>query len=92
VQLALAGDFVPYAVNVAAGEVSNAVRPFMGLAEVLGRFIGGLLDGKPADLEVTYLGELAARGPRSSRSVRSKVFSRRPATTGSPSSTRRNWP
>ena len=64
VQLALAGDFVPFAVNVAAGEVSNAVRPFMGLAEVLGRFIGGLLDGKPADLEVTYLGELAGSGTK----------------------------
>jgi D-3-phosphoglycerate dehydrogenase len=64
VQLALAGDFVPYAVNVAAGEVSNAVRPFMGLAEILGRFIGGLLDGKPADLEVNYLGELAGSGTK----------------------------
>ena len=64
VQLALAGDFVPFAVNVAAGEVSNAVRPFMGLAEVLGRFIGGLLDGKPADLEVNYLGELAGSGTK----------------------------
>jgi D-3-phosphoglycerate dehydrogenase len=64
VQLALAGDFVPYAVNVAAGEVSNVVRPFMGLAESLGRFIGGLLDGKPADLEVSYLGELAGAGTK----------------------------
>ena len=64
VQLALAGDFVPYAVNVAAGEVSNAVRPFMGLAEILGRFLGGLLDGKPADLEVSYLGELAGSGTK----------------------------
>jgi len=64
VQLALAGDFVPYAVNVAAGEVSNIVRPFMGLAEVLGRFIGGLLDGKPADLEVIYQGELAGAGTK----------------------------
>ena len=64
VQLALAGDFVPFAVNVAAGEVSNVVRPFMGLAEVLGRFIGGLLDGKPADLEVVYRGELAGSGTK----------------------------
>lgn len=64
VQLALAGDFVPFAVNVAAGEVSNVVRPFMGLAEVLGRFIGGLLDGKPADLEVVYQGELAGSGTK----------------------------
>ena len=62
VELALAGDFVPFAVNVAAGQVSNSVRPFMGLAEILGRFIGGLLDGEPADLEVIYQGELAGTG------------------------------
>ena len=64
VELALAGDFVPFAVNVAAGDVSNVVRPYMGLAELLGRFIGGLLDGKPADLEVTYQGELAGAGTK----------------------------
>lgn len=64
VVLALAGDFVPFAVNVAAGEVSNVVRPFMGLAELLGRFIGGLLDGKPADLDVVYQGELAGAGTK----------------------------
>ena len=64
VQLALAGDFVPYAVNVSAGEVSNVVRPFMGLAELLGRFIGGLLDGEPADLEVLYQGEIAGSGTK----------------------------
>ena len=64
VQLALAGDFVPFAVNVAAGDVSNMVRPFMGLAELLGRFIGGLLDGEPADLEVVYHGELAGSGTK----------------------------
>ena len=64
VELALAGDFVPFAVNVAAGDVSNVVRPFMGLAELLGRFIGGLLDGQPADLEVIYQGELAGAGTK----------------------------
>ncbi len=64
VQLALAGDFVPFAVNVSAGEVSDVVRPFMGLAELLGRFIGGLLDGEPGDLEVLYQGELAGAGTK----------------------------
>ena len=62
--LALRGDFVPYAVNVSAGEVSESVSPFMGIAEVLGRFIGGLLDGQPADLEVVYQGELAGAGTK----------------------------
>ena len=47
VLLALAGDFVPYAVNVAARDVTDAVRTFMGLAEQLGRFFVGLHDGLP---------------------------------------------
>ena len=64
VQLALAGDFVPFAVNVSAGAVSDVVRPFMPLAELLGRFLGGLLDGEPADLEVLYQGELAGAGTK----------------------------
>ncbi len=64
VELALDGDFVPYAVNVSAGEVSNSVSPFMGLAEILGRFIGGLLDGETANLSVTYQGELAGAGTK----------------------------
>src|SRR5687768_14699437 len=37
VQLALAGEFVPWAVNVDAGEPAEAVRPFLPLAESLGR-------------------------------------------------------
>jgi D-3-phosphoglycerate dehydrogenase len=64
VQLALAGDFVPFAVNVAAGAVSNSVRPFMGLAELLGRFVGGLSEGRASDLEVIYQGELAGSGTK----------------------------
>ncbi|HEY6430287.1 MAG TPA: phosphoglycerate dehydrogenase [Acidimicrobiales bacterium] len=62
VLLALDGDFVPYAVNVAATDVSDAVRAFMGLAEQLGRFFVGLHDGLPDGLEMEYQGELAAEG------------------------------
>ena len=62
VELALAGDFVPFAVNVAAGEVSELVRPFMGLAEQLGRFFGGLHEGNPAKIEISYNGDLAGAG------------------------------
>jgi len=58
--LALAGDFVPYAVNVAATEVSEAVKPFMPLAEQLGRFFAGLHDGLPDRAEIEYRGDLAA--------------------------------
>jgi len=62
VVLALAGDFVPHAVNVAARDVSETVRPFLPLAEQLGRFFAGLHDGLPDRLEVEYQGELAGAG------------------------------
>jgi D-3-phosphoglycerate dehydrogenase len=62
VLLALAGDFVPYAVNVAATDVSETVRPFMPLAEQLGRFFAGLHEGLPDQLEIGFLGELAGTG------------------------------
>ena len=60
VLLSLAGDFVPYAVNVAATDVSDVVRPFMPLAEQLGRFFACLHDGLPDGLEIECQGELAA--------------------------------
>jgi D-3-phosphoglycerate dehydrogenase len=60
--LALAGDFVPYAVNVAASDVSDAVRAFMGLAEQLGLFFVGLHDGLPDALDIEYQGDLAREG------------------------------
>ncbi len=62
VNLALAGDFVPFAVNVAASEVPESVRPFLGLAEQLGRAFSCLNDGLPDALEVEYSGALASEG------------------------------
>ena len=62
VVLALSGQFVPYAVNVAAGAVSDVARPFMGLAEQLGRFFSCLHDDVPTRFEVHYQGELAGSG------------------------------
>ncbi len=57
--LALRGDFVPFAVNVAAAEASETVRPFLGLAERLGRLFTGLGGGAPTTLEIAYEGALA---------------------------------
>jgi D-3-phosphoglycerate dehydrogenase len=57
--LALRGDFVPFAVNVAASEASEVVRPFLPLAERLGRLFSGLAGGAPTTLEVSYEGEIA---------------------------------
>ena len=62
VLLALAGDFVPFAVNVAATDVSETVRPFMPLAEQLGTFLSGMNEGLPATLEIEYQGNLAGAG------------------------------
>jgi len=58
--LALAGEFVPFAVNVAAADVSETVRPFMALAEQLGRCFACLNDGLPDRLDVEYHGGLAS--------------------------------
>jgi len=59
VLLALAGEFVPYAVNVSAAEASETVRPFLPLAERLGAMFGSLNEGTPPQLEVEYQGSLA---------------------------------
>jgi D-3-phosphoglycerate dehydrogenase len=59
VLLALAGEFVPFAVNVSAAEASETVRPFLPLAERLGRLFGALVEGVPPSVEVAYEGNLA---------------------------------
>jgi D-3-phosphoglycerate dehydrogenase len=59
VGLALAGEFVPFAVNVSASEASETVRPFLPLAERLGSLFARLNEGVPSVLEVTYEGQLA---------------------------------
>lgn len=57
--LALNGDFVPYAVNVAAKSISSEVKPFLSLVENLGYIIGSLCETLPAYLDVQVQGEIA---------------------------------
>lgn len=59
VVLALNAEFVPFAVNVSASEASETVRPFLPLAERLGRLLVSLDGGVPDTLEVEYQGQLA---------------------------------
>lgn len=59
VQLALAGDFVPWAVNVDAAEANETIRPFLPLAETLGRLYGSLHQSSPDSFEVCCQGEIA---------------------------------
>ncbi|HXF73630.1 MAG TPA: phosphoglycerate dehydrogenase, partial [Actinomycetota bacterium] len=65
VRLALAGEFVPYAVNVSAGaEVPEVVRPFLGLAERLGALCTGLAEGALRAIECAFLGRIAEADTR----------------------------
>ena len=59
VQLALAGDFVPWAVNVDAAEANEAIRPFLPLAERLGRLYGSLHRSSPDSFELCCQGDIA---------------------------------
>ncbi len=64
VLLALAGDFVPFAVNVSAAEANETLRPFLPLAERLGRLFASLAERAPSVLEVNTQGEIAAYDSR----------------------------
>jgi D-3-phosphoglycerate dehydrogenase / 2-oxoglutarate reductase len=59
VRLALRGEFVPYAVNVAAAEVPEQARPFLPLTERLGRILTGLTDAPMRSIAVEFLGKVA---------------------------------
>ena len=59
VELALAGDFVPFAVNVEAGEAGETVRPYQPLAEKLGALFAGLAHEMAGPLEISYEGQIA---------------------------------
>lgn len=60
VQLALSGDFVPFAVNVAAKPVAEEMRPFLPLCEQLGAFFGRLAPKLPGAIDIEFIGEIAA--------------------------------
>src|SRR5579871_476075 len=58
VVLALGGEFVPFAVNVGAAEASETLRPYLPLAERLGRVFASLNGGLPRQLDIEYQGGL----------------------------------
>ena len=59
VKLALAGEFVPDAVNVGGGVVSEEVAPWLDLVRKLGLLAGALSEELPTSLSVQVRGELA---------------------------------
>ena len=64
VQLALAGDFVPFAVNLAVAEVHDNLRPFLPLAERLGRLFGSLVAELPSTVEIAVEGDIGVYDTR----------------------------
>ena len=69
VLLALAGDFVPFAVNVDAAEANETLRPFLPLAERLGRLFSSLVAGslqgdERAVIEICTEGDIAGYDTR----------------------------
>ncbi len=60
VKLALEGDLVPDAVNVAGGVIDPFVRPGIALVEQLGQVFSGLAASALTSLDIEVRGELAA--------------------------------
>ena len=59
VRLALAGELVPDAVNVAGGTINEYVKPGLPLTEKLGQIFAGLAAGPVTSLDVEVHGELS---------------------------------
>lgn len=60
VSAALKGEFIPNVVNLPVpAEVDEAVRPFMSLAEKLGKLLTHLVEERVDEIELEYLGGLA---------------------------------
>ena len=60
VRLALAGDLVPDAVNVAGGVIDPAVRPGISLMENMGQLLFAISGGNVSSIEVEVRGEIAS--------------------------------
>ncbi|MCP2280750.1 phosphoglycerate dehydrogenase [Nocardia amikacinitolerans] len=60
VLLALAGEFVPGAVNVTGGAVGEEVSPWLEIVRKQGALVGALSDELPVSIEVQVRGELAS--------------------------------
>ncbi|GAB2451003.1 D-3-phosphoglycerate dehydrogenase [Conyzicola lurida] len=59
VRLALGGELVPDAVNVAGGVIDPSVRPGIALVEKLGQVFSGLADSPVTSIDVEVRGEIA---------------------------------
>lgn len=63
VQLALNGDFVPFAVNLEAGDANETLKPFIPLADRIGRVFASLIESTPSSIEISTTGEIGSYDP-----------------------------
>ncbi len=63
VQLALNGDFVPFAVNLEAGDANETLKPFVPLADRIGRVFASLIESTPSTIEISTTGEIGSYDP-----------------------------
>jgi D-3-phosphoglycerate dehydrogenase len=64
VRLALAGELVPDAVNIQGGQLADAVKPMLPLAEQLGSLACGLATDAVERIEIEVIGEIAEHDVR----------------------------
>ena len=74
VRLALAGELVPDAVNVAGGVIDQDVRPGLPLTEKLGQIFSALAHGPVTAIEVVVSGELSTHDVKVLRLAALKGF------------------
>ena len=91
VRLALAGEFVPDAVNVQGGTVDEMIRPGLPLAEKLGRIFTAVAGGIAARIEVEIRGEIAGLDVSVLQFAALKGVFSDIVEDASPTSTRRCW-
>jgi D-3-phosphoglycerate dehydrogenase len=63
VQLALNGDFVPFAVNLEAGDANETLKPFVPLADRIGRVFASMIESTPSTIEISTTGEIGGYDP-----------------------------
>lgn len=64
---ALAGRFVPFAVNVEAREAADILRPFLPLCEHMGGMLAEICGGVPESLELELWGRIGDHDPAIAR-------------------------
>lgn len=64
---ALAGDFVPFAVNVSAGAASGVLRDHLPVCELLGAMFAGWVTQLPGTIDLELRGEIGASDPSFAR-------------------------